>query len=274
MHGNVTIKKPKGPAHFVAIIKSKIQQSPTRWRTYVEDLHGRDIATIQGNGFGWPMKRSLKDHYNPIFAPALAQFFKSPSRIGLVEILLRNLPRKKSSTLEILEDGAGEGIGLAKIVEQTKASGIKVNATALTMAKNSVLEERARASGFKVVTGPAELFVPKKKMDLIISLFGSIYFNATNFRGIYLAKDNLEKFAYSLKPNGVLMVAFKAKFANGQSTEMNPEKTERFLQNLIKSFKKRNFRAEVFPFTNVEVEGPKPTHVLIIQRLPNLQRTK
>jgi hypothetical protein len=270
----ITARKIKGPAHFVQRIKTKIQTQSAKWKTYLADLHERDIATIQQNGFGWPMRRNLREHYNPIFGPALAKFFGTNTRFGLADTLMHNLKVKKGKALEILEDGAGEGLAISELVETMRKSGVKVNATAIGLAKNPALEAQAKKMGIQVYAGPAELFVPKKPVDAIISLFGSIYFNPANFNAVYLGKEHLEKFAYSLKPNGILMAGVKAQYAKGKHKEMTPEQTTRFLQNLAQTFRKRNFKVGIFPFNDPNVEGQKPTHIIILQRLPGVKQAK
>lgn len=85
-----------------------------------------------------------------------------------------------------------------------KKKGIETETTALTLHGNTALSERKAGGKIdKIVRGHAELFVPKKPFDVIISVFGSTTYTHPSAR-----KEQLLKFAQSLGRGGIMLVCF------------------------------------------------------------------
>ena len=193
------------------------------------------------------------DDYAKVFGPALTKFFGSRKILKFKKVL--ELIMRGDKNPVIIEDGAGRGAFLHAIKPKLKRLGISPKTIALALpAEGSlttdILKLREESGSIdKVVLGPAELFVPKEKANVIISLVGSMNHTIDEYR-----KDNLLKFAYSLKRGGLMMVAF-AKDTHGPG----------FLEGVKRSFYKRGFDAEFYDFNLGPKDSPKT--VLIAVRM-------
>ena len=77
----------------------------------------------------------------------------------------------------------------------------EVEAHATTLTQNKALSElKSKGVIDRVITGPAELHVPSREYDLILSIYGSLHYAYPQIR-----EDHFLKYAHSLRRGGVLL---------------------------------------------------------------------
>ncbi len=226
--------KAKGAGYYAQRVKEKIKKDETKFKDHLQMVLNENLKYRDDHGFR---------HYNKVFRFALNN-----------EILdeLKKIPRGKKRPLVIVEDGAGEGVFLAKLKSELRKAGIPCETTALELTNNfELLKKFVRKEIDKLPVGPAENFVPEKPVDAIISLHGSIHFTLKDLR-----KDHLLKFAHSLRKGGIMLVGF-----SGQAGILNrKQKTE-----LERAFQKRGFQAKFHVYPKLFPLGA-PDAILILRR--------
>lgn len=149
--------------------------------------------------------------------------------------------------LRILDDGAGNGDLLAGLKKKLNARRIKTETIGISLIRNARLLSRFENQEIDHVHwGIAERYVPRKPVDIIFSIFGSLYHTYKE-----VGKDHLLKFAYSLRPGGMMIMA--GIFS----------KQGRFRQNLQRAFEKRGFKAQ---FVHIGPTYRNGNEALVIQR--------
>ncbi len=244
----------KGPRHYVKKIKgiaSKNQALANRIERY--KTKAGKIA----------IKRRGYTDYNKLF------------KIGFNKSIIETLVGMGKKRLSIIDDGAGVGNFLAEIKSQLLNKGIISKTTALTLTPNENLEKR-KINGVidNVVVGPAEYYVPKKPVDAIFSLFGSITYTDPSVR-----KEHVLKFAHSLKKGGIMMVGFhfvksfdrlsSESILWGLSKNPNPSrrmKIETETRGIEKAFRKQGFEAKFTRLNPISSEQ-LPNYILIVRRI-------
>ncbi len=147
---------------------------------------------------------------------------------------IRSIPRKKGKQLVVLEDGPGYN---ALFLDSLKTQLNKLNISSKTIALSLNPSEKLKAQQGKaidiLVKGPAEKYLPKEKIDLIVSLFGSIHYTLP-----LTQKNHLLKLAHSLNKGGVMLVGFSFR----ENFDVFDQKRD--LKGIIKALKKRGFKAK------------------------------
>lgn len=275
--------KLKGPAYYVGRIKEKMNK-------HHGEFDARHRMLYEAEGFQWWETRRDYEHYDLLFRGCIRQFFgETANRISeggnreLAEHLAYRIPRNKRMPLEILDEGAGEGVFSSELKEKLRELGVDARITATTLEQPSegasrlALEKLKREKKIdKLVLGYGELFEPKQKYHAIFSMLGSINYTINPFR-----KDTLLKFAYSLKRGGLLIVGFTYGRAEGgaertgveaiagtlgekQGTKIDVRKEK---EGIERAFQKRGFRAKFFEPIVGRLRFGLPNMALIVQRL-------
>jgi len=244
--------KPKGPAFFAGRVRASLADKSVRDK-YAEELRRNTVTARQGF---WNFRRSLRK-YSIFFGVSLCDFLGR--NVSIVDAIVSLRP--KGQTVRLLEDGAGAAVALSELKKEIEARGVKCEATALGIHHKELLADAvAKGRINQFVVKPGELFVPKKPVDAIISVLGSIDYALREHR-----KDTLLKFAYSLRRNGLLLAGFTGyPFNPRESSERSEEKMQVQFRHLEKSFVKRGFRARVY---RSEGDLTMPDWILIVQRV-------
>ncbi len=232
-------KPVRGAAYHTKRVQKKIAENKEEFAKKNYD----NLTREKGIGrLPWIKHRGY-DRYNV--------FFKKVIKIDLVD-LAKKIPREKNQSLEILDEGAGEGNFLSEIKFKLAEEGIKSNTTAISLRPNKDLtQKRIIESVNSVYLGQAENYFPKKKYDLIFSLYGSIHYTPN-----FLKKDHLLKYAHSLKKSGAMLIGF----------DFYDQLGSRFqLKEIEKGFAKRGFQAKL-----VNANPPSglmlPKYILFVRR--------
>ncbi len=105
---------------------------------------------------------------------------------------------RSGKSLRILEDGPGNGDLLVGLKRELNARRIKTETIGISLVRNPQLLSRVTNHEIdRVHWGIAERYVPRKPVDIILSIFGSLCHTFEEVK-----KDHLLKFAYSLRPGG------------------------------------------------------------------------
>ncbi len=243
-------KKPKGPAFFAGRVRAALADKSLR-NKYAAELK-RNTSTARN----WTFRRSLR-MYSVFFGNALSDFLGKPASI--VDIVASLRP--KGQTVRVLEDGAGAAVALGQLKKELAGKGVKCEAVALGIHHtNHLFESVKRGHVDKFVVRPGELFVPSKPVDVVLSVFGSIDYSLREFK-----KDTLLKFAFSLRPNGLLLAGFTSTLFNPRgASEYSGDQLDQQFRQLERAFVKRGFRAKVYP---AEPDGSMPDWILVVQRV-------
>ena len=188
-------KPLRDPSAQVSRIKRWFQKNPKKWQRYLERIKEKELRDT------WGSTRGYNHFYNPFFGSGLAKFFNKGLQLSIEDALLM-IQRAKGQPLRIVEDGPGKGIFLSQLKAILAKKGVKTITTGLAFRNNPELKDALKAGRIDCVeNGPAELFVPKKPVDAIFSLCGSLYYVEQE-----VGVRHLLKFAYCLKKGGLLMV--------------------------------------------------------------------
>lgn len=272
------LKRFKAAGAQVGKVKNAIKNRwYTRWEENQRGSLSEEARLRENKNAIWKNDRTYHRHYNPFFSQVLSGFFNAGNEMSIAEafaiVAKENGSGTKKHPFTIIDDGAGKGLALAELKEEMKKYGVETKTIALTLAPNEHLES-ARKSGKinQVISGPAEFFLPKKSVDAIISLAGSIQHTIP-----VLTKDHFLKFAYSLKRGGVLMMSFHINFHYPPNHPAR-KNTKQYLQGLVNSLNKRGFEARVglnekeWSFEKENSPYPKytpanaPPYMLIVRR--------
>jgi hypothetical protein len=247
------------PKRHVERIKKAVKKRPKAWRMSQEKLSWHAFREHPLKRTRWESQRSYTKHYNPYFGPALARFLGKRPSTSLADCIASL--QKGSSPIRILDDGAGKGLALASLKKKLSQKGVQTETTALTFESDPGLEARQRKGRIdRLVKGRAEFFMPKKPFDLILSLYGSLWYSPR-----FVAKDHLLKFATSLEKGGILMVGISPIF-NFKSTAMLRDNPEKVVQGIVRALEKRGFKARVFERPETVFKENLPHQILVVQR--------
>ena len=201
--------------------------------------------------------------YNFLFRKALGG--------SIIEALIA-LGRK---SLEIIDDGAGDGRFLKEIKKKLSKAGIKSRTIALSLGGNENLALKRKLNHIdELKLGSAEDFLPEKPADAIFSFLGSISYVEDLVR-----KEHLLKFAHSLKKGGIMMVGFELQTERRESKHgiiarglsRNPKQyqeieSETEMKGIEKAFYKQGFDAK-FSRSNILTQQGYPNWVIIVRRV-------
>ena len=253
------------PKRYTGKIKRWIRQNPEKWRKELGYLWRFNAYRTE---LSFEMNRTYKAHYEPVFSQHLSQFFGYKKVIPFAN-LVRTLTKGK--TLTVLEDGAGKGNFLGTLSEEMKRQKIPLHSTALALTPEPELDKLKHEGKIdSVIYGRAELFTPKKKYNLIVSMFGSLIYVPQELRALQFMK-----YANSLEKGGVMLVGFSA----AKILFKNPQKE---LAQIIRTLTKHGFKAQVFQNTEdysfredgfvggyyTRKTGGTPQYTLIVQKQP------
>ncbi|MBU2099905.1 hypothetical protein KKG83_05875 [Candidatus Micrarchaeota archaeon] len=217
-------KRKKGSAYYAERVKRKINERKQAFLSHLQPKLGQESL--------W--RQFSKNYF----------FYDKCFKIGFGRSLLdvlKKLPKSKRQPLRIMEDGAGNGNCLASIKERLAKLGISTETTALSLTALPELAEKKQTGTIdNVLVGLAEGFVPKKPVDVIISLNGSIHTTMPHIK-----KDHLLKFAHSLKKGGIMLIRFAE--PKGLSREPNENRRISVLneaRGIERAFDKRGFEAK------------------------------
>ena len=156
-------------------------------------------AVLDGGWNQWAGHRRDFEMYDTCFRQALSG--------GILNALLK-VRRRKNRLLVVIEDGAGEGLFLSSLKKSLNGKGVPSELIALSLLNHpSLVAKRKRGEIDRIVVGPAELYLPKKPADLIVSMYGSI-----QYAHDLLKKEHVLKFANSLRKGGIMLIGFSSPF--------------------------------------------------------------
>jgi len=252
------MRKAKGPAYHVKRLERIAEKDVPRWREHLERAAGQERMAREKQPFCWIDDRTYKKHYSPFFREALGKFFLGKGRLEILDALAM-VPMGKGRPLVVLEDGPGKGHFLVAAGKGLAEKRIPNRTLGLAFEKSPMLAARERKGRIRqIITGPAELFVPNKPVDAIVSFYGSITYALPEMR-----KEHLLKFAQSLRKGGIMMAGFDLNALKGINLlKYGPES---FLRGVERAFAKRGFRAKIYPKPETFAEN-SPSHILIVQR--------
>jgi len=243
------------PELFVRKIKRRNARNKDEWRSYLKRL-AKYTTHVSGNYFTrsrhrtWVQDRLYGMHYEPVFTFALKRFYKRP-----VYDLANELAALGKKNLTVLEDGAGQGIFLSDLRTNLRKLGITPRLIGLhAERRNPRLFARKKIKDIDELNrGLAEYFVPKKPVDVIFSLFGSIYYTPKMHE-----VDHILKFASSLKPGGIMLAGVDSIVAATFTRSTKREELQRLIQ-VKKVLTPRGFKVRVYGV---------PPHLLLGRSLP------
>lgn len=260
------LKKFKTPKAHVNRIKKRLNSDLCILWAKSVSKNAKEETLVNKNKTGgiWTYDRGYHKNYNPFFSQGLKEFFKKSAPLSIhnaLTIVAQETKRgTKKNPLQILEDGAGQGVALTELNKELTKLGIKTQNTVLTLQTNPKLESLKKQGVIsEIIPGRAEFYLPKKPVDVIISVAGSISHVIPK-----LTKEHLLKFAYSLRKGGILIASFDP-ITLYSKRNYSKKESEKFLQGIITSFQKRGFHAQIT--TNHAKVPDMPTHMLILRRI-------
>ncbi|NCP71980.1 hypothetical protein GW835_01125 [archaeon] len=181
------------------------------------------------------LDRKYKD-YNLIFKQILNNTVSLKSLVFRRDIIstLKMIEQKyKKKEINVLDDGAGRGYFLSQLKEKwnTLKKEKKVSADLKTTAVSLTKSFSTKNIDFKKI-GNVINFIPERKYDLIISVYGGFHYTQTP-----LKKEVLLKYLYSLNNGGVAIFSF-----NPILLRTNLDKEHRM--QVLKALEKRGFKAD------------------------------
>ncbi len=260
------LKNFKSPNVHVTRIKKQIASNlyiPWSTRAKLDAIEESRIHRNKTRGI-WTYNRGYHESYNPFFRQGLGEFFKKSSTLSIHEAIKLIAEETKRGTtnnpLRILEDGAGQGIALSQLETELNRLGIKTKNSTITLNSNPQLEAlKKRGILSEINLGRAEFYIPKKPVDVIISVAGSISHIIPR-----LQKDHLLKFAYSLRRGGILLASIAPQNFYSKK-DYSKKEAEKFMKGIVKSFQKRGFQAQII--SNQQKIPNMPTHMIIVRRI-------
>ena len=222
------MRRMKGSEYHVRRVKKAMKAQPEVWARRFRKIEERASARA------WREGRAFWD-----YRVLLESVLPNRSIIGTL------VGMRKRRPLRILEDGAGKGIAAAELKSELAKKGIKSEVIGLSLTKEAeLLERESRGEIDRVVVGKAELFVPKKPFDLILSVTGSTTHTLPSAR-----KDHLLKFAHSLSRGGVMLVCFQLDLRKFKD---HGDFLQEDMQGVVRAFDKRGFDAK-FEFKSIDL---------------------
>ncbi len=191
-----------------------------RERTNTPEFHQKRIIKLASNteinrwwsarrhmlqAFGkpdyWIFTRGLRAHYDPLFCKGL----QSAGFGSNILDALKNIPRGKNEKIVVLEDGPGVGNFLSDLKKELNTAGIPSKTVALAANHIEDLRNRLVAGEIdELHEGFSEDQVPKEKsIHAYFAVQSSPSYTIPQFR-----KDLLLKYAYALKPGGLMLIGF------------------------------------------------------------------
>lgn len=172
---------------------------------------------------------------------------------------LSYLERKyKKSEINVLDDGAGKGYFLAELKEkwnslkERKLVSADLKTTAVSLTRSLV----AKNIDFKKI-GNVLNFIPERKYDLILSVYGGFHYTQKA-----LQREVLLKYLYSLNKGGLAILSFDTFLLK---TSMGKAHREQVIEGL----KKRGFRADIsyIPLELKQINKNLPDVYLFVERV-------
>ncbi len=188
------------------------------------------------------------DDYNFIFKKIITSSILENSSVFKRDIIstLSAFERKyKKKEINVLDDGAGKGTFLSELKEkwnslkERKLVSADLKTTAVSLTRSVV----AKNIDFKKI-GNVLNFMPERKYDLILSVYGGFHYTQTS-----LQREVLLKYLYSLNKGGLAIFSFNTFLLK---TSMGKEHRSQVISGL----EKRGFRAD---FSYLPLEYKKRT---------------
>jgi len=276
----------RGPRYHQRRIWERVHKDPAL-AIALEDRHAY-LDYMAREPVRWVDCRSYEEH-NAIFAPALRAFGLPGNE--LFDVFGRLRPARRP--LRIFEEGAGAYASFATdLKSRLQEKSIDTEITILNAHRSKFidnLKEGKRPD--RVIVKRGEFYYPRKKQDVIVSVYGPLHYTISPLR-----KDHLLKLAHSLNKGGLLMARItvleplapnpraspsEIKYTRAQlsidasdptnipwgvSEHPNPNRRlslDAELRGVQEAFAKRGFRAQFFHH-NLDVLGTPIT--LIVQR--------
>ncbi len=233
---NQKLKKKKEISNgMVSLQKDLISKKLKDKEVYQRLKKSTENLKINDKSGRYFLNRKFKD-YNLIFSKILNNEIFNTSSVLKQDIIstLSALERKyKKKEINVLDDGAGKGYFLSELKEKWNSLKEKklVSADLKTTAVSLTKTFDVKNIDFKKI-GDVLNFIPKRKYDLIISVYGGFHYTQA-----ILKKEVLLKYLYSLNKGGVAIFSF-----NPILLRSNLDKEHR-AQVLI-ALKKRGFKAD------------------------------
>jgi|GEM_PF-1872779 len=246
---------PFTPEHYVQRIRERNLRKPRQWRGYLKGL-AVETRAISGrekslkSGFVWDDGRNYADHYNPFFSFALSRFLHT-NVTDMAKGVAGAIMKPK---LHVLEDGVGRGAFLSELKPVLHTLGVRTHTTGLYVEKTNARLEKARAKIDELHRGLAEHYIPRKKIDLFISLSGSIQETLPAHQ-----MNHILKFASAVNPGGMMLVGLvRGRLDIGFDI---------MLVRLKQTLRREGFRTEAYKIPNSIIPGVTlPNYALVAQR--------
>ncbi|MBS3061162.1 MAG: hypothetical protein J4215_01105 [Candidatus Diapherotrites archaeon] len=268
------IPKPvRGAQTYVRRIKSALRRRPLLRKGLERRFKRMELFAREYPHRGWEASRGLSE-YNLFFGNALKRFFYARRSLDIAAAFSKIASLHRP--FRVLEDGPGEGFALSDLKKALTKQGIKSHVIGLAAHHLDSLRELKREREIDdVISSKAEFFLPKERVDAVISVFGS-----TSYTLRALRKNVILKFVYSLNRNGLLLMGFHfssrsetrlATISGGLSEQPVRNRTlsvEQEMKGIERAFEKQGFKARFFPVSSHRrVVDLAPNWVLIVQRI-------
>lgn len=225
-------KKPNG---MVSLQKDLINKKLTD-KALLQRLKSSERKLKVSDKSGrYTLNRNYGD-YNFIFKQIITNHIIEKSSVFKRDIIstLSAFERKyKKKEINVLDDGAGKGYFLADLKEkwnslkERKLVSADLKTTAVSLTRSVV----AKNIDLKKI-GNVLNFIPERKYDLILSVYGGFHYTQTP-----LKKEVLLKYLYSLNKGGIAIFSFNTFLLK---TSMGQEQRVQVINGL----EKRGFRAD------------------------------
>lgn len=160
---------------------------------------------------------------------------------------------KGKKQISILDEGAGLARFLKEIKDLFLKKGKKIETTAITLTPG-VLKENTPHLNY-LHKKESQQFMPNKKYDVILSLFGGFHYNIKE-----LDRNTVLKFAHSLSENGVMFIGIN-RFGSERY-----EASEKVFLNLKRAFEKNGFTVK-YKYDIENATRKLPFYIFRIERL-------
>lgn len=241
---NSSKEKPNGMVALQKeLIQKKLKQDKIRYSYFEQEAYNRSKDRTSG----YVLDRNYAN-YNTIFN----RLFSSHKILkrDIVHTLRVMAYRHKKKKISVLDDGAGKGYFLAQLKEKwnaLKKEG-KVKASLETTAVTLSSKTIALKNIDEIKKGNVANFLPTKKYDLIISVYGGFEYTIPEIQ-----KEVLLKYCYSLNKGGVGVF--------GIEFTLLPKITS--IQN---AFEKRGFKFDLMSMKK-NIFEKLPSNYLVIERV-------
>jgi len=212
-------------------------------------VEAEKTSTNYGHEIGWQNYRTYFDYNNEFKYMIDRRFFEDKNQkyyTGLIDMLVGKY-KQTQKTIEILDDGTGQGNFLADIKQILTKKKIPVNTTAISLSDKINAKNRKYIDRF--IFKDAKDIVLTKKYDLITSYYGAINYSIPAIRN-----ELIKKYVFSLNKNGIGLFLFTEHKRDADTKNLN----------FLKLLEKVGFSTTIYKH---EPNTSTANYILLIERL-------